>query len=580
MPGSGSMPPLCGRSRIVWLRPRVNSGNLTDPGPLPLHIRPRKMHNPPDDQKRRQGAASVHVREGNMGDAKKLSSMDASFLYLETPEMPMHVGSMAIFRLPEGYQGDFFEEFKEMIASRLHLAPILKSRLEKAPLDIDHPSWVEDDQFDIDRHIFRASLPAPRDRATLERIVGWMHAKLLNRARPLWEFYVFEGMKDNEIGLYSKMHHACIDGGAGAALTSMIYDITPVPRKVEPPTAKAKVGQEPRDIAANLLDAYQALWSQPLDAAAAAKNIELPRSGKSDIGSILFDNAMYQIESAVRFAGNIPTMLKSVSDVIGKVSDPKSRDSLASMASPPTILNKSISSERSFAGVSISLSRAKALAKLSRGKLNDVVLALSSGVVRRYLLQNGALPNKSLTAAVPISLREEGNAEANNQVFGMICAIATSVEDPKARLETIIAQSTKSKEMSHPLRALMPQVSNISMLGAPILVQILALLYSRSSLSDVLPPAANITVSNVPGPRQTLYAAGAELLHIFPVSISTHGIALNITVQSYRDQLDFGFIAGANVIPHVQVMCDMLPGEFEALMAAYALAASGQRAAS
>ena len=108
-------------------------------------------------------------------------------------------------------------DFKAMIASRLHVAPILKARLEKAPLDIDHPSWVEDDQFDIDRHIFRGSLPAPHDRATLERIVGWMHAKLLNRARPLWEFYVFEGMKDNEIGLYSKMHHACIDGGAGAA---------------------------------------------------------------------------------------------------------------------------------------------------------------------------------------------------------------------------------------------------------------------------------------------------------------------------------------------------------------------------
>src|SRR6201986_4492886 len=132
------------------------------------------------------------------------------------------------------------------------------------------------------------------------------------------------------------------------------------------------------------------------------------------------------------------------------------------MASPPTILNKSISSERSFAGVSVSLSRAKALAKLSGGKLNDVVLALSSGVVRPYLVKRGALPNKSLTAAVPISLREEGNTDSNNQVFGMICSIATNIEDPKARLEAIIGQSTKSKEMSHPLRALMPQVSNIS----------------------------------------------------------------------------------------------------------------------
>jgi diacylglycerol O-acyltransferase len=266
----------------------------------------------------------------------------------------------------------------------------------------------------------------------------------------------------------------------------------------------------------------------------------------------------------------VPTVLKSLSDVVAKAADPASRESIASMVSPPTILNKSISSERSFAGVSVSLSRAKALAKQSGGKLNDVVLALASGVVRRYLISQGGLPNKSLTAAVPISLREEGNADANNQVFGMICSIATNIEDPKTRLETIIAQSTKSKEMSHPLRALMPQVSNVSMLGAPILTQILALLYSRSDLSNVLPPTANITVSNVPGPRQTLYAAGAELLHIFPVSISTHGIALNITVQSYRDQLDFGFIAGANIIPHVQVLCDMLPVEFDALEAAVA----------
>ncbi|WGR91179.1 wax ester/triacylglycerol synthase family O-acyltransferase [Bradyrhizobium sp. ISRA443] len=505
-----------------------------------------------------------------MGDAKRLSSLDASFLYLETPEMPMHVGSMAIFRLPEDYKGDFFEEFKAMLASRLHIAPILKARLQKAPLDIDHPSWVEDDQFDIDRHIFRASLPEPRDRATLERIVGWMHAKLLNRARPLWEFYVFEGMKDNEIGLYSKMHHACIDGGAGAALTSMIYDVTPVPRQVDPPSAK-KVAQEPRDIAANLLDAYQQLWTQPFEAAATAqKSLELPRSGKSDLGSILFDNAMFQIENAVKFAGSMPTVLKSLSDVVAKVADPRSRESLQAMSSPPTILNKAISSERSFAGTSISLSRAKAVAKASGGKLNDVVLALSSGVVRRYLISQGALPNKSLTAGVPISLREEGNAESNNQVFGMICSIATNIEEPRKRLETIIAQSTKSKEMSHPLRALVPQVSNISLLGAPILVQVLSLLYSRSDLSNVLPPAVNITVSNVPGPRQTLYAAGAELLHIFPVSISTHGVALNITVQSYRDQLDFGFIVGANIIPHVQVLCDMLPFEFDALEAAFA----------
>jgi diacylglycerol O-acyltransferase / wax synthase len=502
--------------------------------------------------------------------ARKLSSMDASFLYLETPETPMHVGSMAIFRLKDGYEGDFFEEFKAMIAERLHIAPILKSRLAKTPLDIDHPSWVEDEQFDIDRHIFRAGLPAPHDRAMLERTVGWMHAKLLNRARPLWEFYVFEGMQNNEIGLYSKMHHACIDGGAGAALTAIIYDSGPVPRKMEKPTAEAKAAKEPREIAADFLDSYQQILRQPFDMSVGMKGLDLPRSGKSDLGSILFDNAMMQIEGAAKFAGNLPSILKSISEMASKISDPKVREGLSSMISPSTILNKSISSERSFAAVSISLPEAKAVAKQAGGKLNDVVMALSSGVLRRYLLEKGALPTRSLTAAVPISLREEGNAEANNQAFGMVCSLASNIEDPKERLHRIIEGSTKSEEMSHPLRALMPQVSNLSFLGAPVLVQILALLYSRSDLSDVLPPSANVTISNVPGPRQTLYAVGAELLNIFPVSIASHSLALNITVQSYRDRLDFGFIAGANVIPQVQLLANMLPGELELLTGAFA----------
>ncbi len=504
-----------------------------------------------------------------MSTNRKLSSVDASFLYLETPEMPMHVGSMAIFRLKDGYKGDFFEDFKAMIASRLHVAPILKSKLAKTPLDIDHPSWVEDEDFDINRHIFRGALAAPSDRVILERTVGWMHAKLLNRARPLWEFYVFEGMKDNEIGLYSKIHHACIDGGAGAALTSIIYDISETPREVAPPTPQMKNKTEPRDIAAHFIDSYTQMWRPPVEGESGMRSLELPRTGKNDIGSILFDNAMFQMENAVKFAGSIPAMLKSMSDMATKIADPATRKDIGGLMSPSTVLNKSISSERSFAGVSVSLSQAKAIAKASGGKLNDVVMALSSGVLRRYLSERGALPAKSLTAGVPISLREEGNTDANNQVFGMVCTLASDIDDPKLRLETIIAQSTKSKEMAHPLRALMPQISNVSMLGAPIIVQVLALLYSRSNLSDVLPAAANVTISNVPGPRQTLYAVGAELLHIFPVSIAAHGLALNITVQSYRDQLDFGFIAGANIIPHVEVLAEMLPAEMETLVAAY-----------
>jgi WS/DGAT/MGAT family acyltransferase len=507
-----------------------------------------------------------------MADAvRKLSSVDAAFLYLETPEMPMHVGSIAIFRLPPDHRGKFFEEFKAMVAGRLHLAPILQSKLVKTPLDIDHPSWAIDDQFDIDRHILRGSLPAPADRATLERIVGWMHAKLLNRARPLWEFYVFEGLPDDEIGLYSKVHHACIDGGAGAALTEIVYDATPVPRTV----AKSKTAEqrrvEPRDFATSFMDSYIKLWTQPAGGTAPLGALDLPRTGKSDLGSVLFDNAMQQIESTMKFIGGLPAIAKTLSDLAAKAADPKSRESLSGMISPATPLNKAISSERSYAAATISLSRAKAVAKAAGGKLNDVVLAVSSGILRDYLVDIGGLPSRSLTAAVPISLREEGNSEANNQVFGMVCSLATDIEDPKERLAAIIGESTKAKELSSPLRPLVPHFTGMSSLGSPIVVQILALLYSRSNLSDVLPPTANVTISNVPGPRRTLYAVGAELLHIFPVSIAVHGLALNITVQSYRDHLDFGLIAGANVIPDLHGMAAAIPVELEKLERAYGL---------
>src|ERR1700757_5150718 len=188
------------------------------------------------------------------GTMKKLTVMDASYLYLETPEVPLHIGGMAIFRMPENYRGDFFEDLKSMISRRLHLAPMLTWWLAHTPLDIDHPSWTEDEQFDIDRHIFRGALPAPSDLPTLQRVVGWLHAKLLNRARPLWEVYVFDCLPDNQVAIYSKMHHACIDGGAGAAMAQLIYDASPSPTEVAaPPPRKLSRKDDERDFVSALV---------------------------------------------------------------------------------------------------------------------------------------------------------------------------------------------------------------------------------------------------------------------------------------------------------------------------------------
>ena len=513
-----------------------------------------------------------------MSDAVRLSSLDASFLYMETPEMPMHVGSLSLFQLPEGYTGDYFEAFKAQIEDRLDAVPMLRKKLSRTLLDLDHPSWIDDDQFDINRHIFRGSLPEPRDMPTLRRIVGWMHAKLLNRARPLWEFYVFENLPGNRVGLYAKLHHALIDGGAGVALSQIVYDLSPNPGprtkankagEAEETSGKSKKKGRAREVAASVMNTYANLWQRPFDKEAAASPIALKRTGKTDFGSTLLDHVVDQVEVGMKTVANLPAMLKTAGSVLPGLLDVSKLKELPKLIPPSTPFNKAISSERAFGTATLSIKRAKAVAKAAGGKLNDVVLALASGILRRHLLSIGALPEKPLVAMVPISLREDGNSDTNNQAFAMSCPIATHIADPKERLTAIIADSVQAKSVVSPLKDFIPNFTNASILGAPMAMQIGSLLYGRSGLSDVLPPSANVIVSNVPGPPIPLYAAGATMLHLWPVSIPAHGMSINITVQGYQDQLEVGVIAGANIFPDVQPLADMMAEELAALERAF-----------
>ena len=505
---------------------------------------------------------------------RKLTAIDASYLYMETSEVPMHIGSMAIFQLPDNHREDFFEGLKAMIGRRLHLAPMLTWKLTHTPLDIDHPSWTEDEQFDIDRHIFRGALPAPSDHVTLQRIVGWLHAKLLNRARPLWEVYVFDCLPDNQIAIYLKMHHACIDSGAGAAMAQLIYDASPSPREVDaPPPRKLSRKDEERDFVSALVASSLEFWTSG-ERNKLSASVEVPRTGKSDLASVLVDSAIQELHQRSKFLAGLPQVLKMASELGNKLIGAPGLDDLRKLVAPPTIINGSISSERSYAAVTLPMSRMKAIAAKSGTKLNDVVLAVSSGVLREHLLEQGALPQKSLTAFVPISIREAGDTSASNKVMGMICRLNTEIEDPKLRLEAIVADSAKSKELTSPFRQLAPLVEDSIALGSPLGIQLFSLVHSRSNLPDLLPPAVNVAISNVSGPKVALYANGAELLHSYPVSIVTHGIGLNITLQSYRDHLDFGFTAAANILPNVQVLADSMPIELDRLERACGLAAS------
>src|ERR1700756_1704734 len=505
---------------------------------------------------------------------RKLTAIDASYLYMETPEGPMHIGSMATFQLPDNHREDFFEGLKAMIGRRLHLAPMLAWKLAHTPLDIDHPSWTEDEQFDIDRHIFRGALPAPSDHATLQRIVGWLHAKPLNRARPLWEVYVFDCLPDNQVAIYSKMHHACINGGAGAAMAQLIYDASPSPTEVAaPPPRKLSRKDDERDFVSALVASSLEFWTSG-ERDKLSASVEAPRTGKSDFASVLVDSAIRELHQRSKFLARLPQVLKMANELGNKLIGAPSLDDLRKLIAPPTIINGAISSERSYAAVTLSMSRMKAIAAKSGTKLNDVVLAVSSGVLRGHLLEQGALPQNSLTAFVPVSIREGGDTSASNKVMGMICRLNTEIEDPKLRLEAIVADSAKSKQLTSPFRQFAPLVEESIVLGSPLGIQLFSLAYSRSNLPDLLPPAVNVAISNVPGPKVALYANGAELLHSYPVSIVTHGIGLNITLQSYRDHLDFGFTAAANILPNVRVLADAMPIELNRLEQAFGLAAS------
>ena len=478
-------------------------------------------------------------------DHQQLSGIDASFLYLETPETPMHVAGLTYFELPPGFEGSFYQHFRRFFEGRLHTIPIFSKRLAPALYDLDHPGWVDADEVDLDYHLRETVLPAPGSEAQLEEVIGRLHANTLDRSRPLWQFYVITGLADGQGVLYSKVHHAAVDGGAGMAINKALYDVSPTPREVEPPPQPAASKPAPNsptavdpikgiaDIMGNMMRQQLKLWQAAPDIVNAMTNAFLAKPGET------------------------PKALGTLQSLVNQ---------LPTLNAPRTPFNATITRERSYAARTISLSDAKAVAKASGGKLNDVVLAVCAGALRRYLSEKNQLPDKPLIAGVPISLREPGDTRPNNQVSGMLCQIATDIADPKERLAAIIRSSSQAKELAGTFRDAVPQ--DFAFVGAPILLQLVMLVYGRSGLADRLPIPMNVTISNVPGPPMPLYCAGAKVTALHPVSIPAHGAALNITVQSYMDGLNFGLTADRRAVPDVGRLGDYLVEAAQALKAA------------
>ena len=461
---------------------------------------------------------------------KHLSGMDASFLHLESPEMPMHTGGLAVLELPSGYEGDYWEDVKAHIGSRMHLAPVFTRKLALMPFELANPVWVEDDDVDLDYHVRRVLLPRPGTRVQLEAYVARLHSSLLDRSRPLWEFYVIEGLESGQAAFYIKAHHAAMDGAAGAVMADAILDTSEEPRAVRPaPPHRATTGYQlgMAELAGaavkNGVEQYLKLLKLLPTMAKVAMSIKPPQPNEGTAGS-----------------GPLAALGQALGITVG----------------PRTPFNVAITNQRAFAGISLPLGEVKAVAKQLGATINDVVMTMCSSALRRYLEERQSLPAQQLIASVPVSLREAGNTEMNNQGTMMTIGLATHLAEPLARLKAIHDASVKAKAHTSNVKAAIP--SDFPSFGAPWLISGLASMYGRSKLADSLPPMTNVVISNVPGAQTPLYLARARMVTNYPLSIPAHGMALNLTVQSYNGALDFGITACRRAVPDV--------GEFKGLL--------------
>ena len=453
-----------------------------------------------------------------------LSGLDAAFLHLESPETPMHIGGLSILELPADYSGDFMQDVRNHIQSRMHMAPIFQRKLINMPFDIANPIWVMDETLDIDYHIRHVIVPPPATRNTVDKLVARLHSSLLDRSRPLWEMHILDGLPvpadvpkgTRYVGLYSKMHHAALDGMGGQVLMEAIMDISAVPRAAN----KRK------------------------------RRRESTRADNYGIAELTTSGIMHNISQSIKLTKNLPTLTRKAFDILKPTRDPDG-DGAQRMnwLAPKTPLNATITNQRSFARFSIPYADSKKIAKLNHVSLNDVVMAISGEGMQRYFADEGFSVEEPMLAAIPVSVRPEGNTELSNQVSMARMSLATNVKDPLERLQAINASSTHTKELMSEVKTIMP--TDFPSFGAPWLMSSIAATLTRTRVADSLPPFANVLISNVTGPNITLYFAGAKQISTYPVSIPYHGMGLNITLQSYDGWLDFGLVSCQKLMPDI-----------------------------
>lgn len=459
---------------------------------------------------------------------QRLSGLDASFLYLESSAQPMHVCSIIELDTSTAPGGYSFDRLRDALALRIKAIPAFREKLANSPLNLDHPVWVDDEKFNIDRHLHRIAVPAPGGRAELSEICGHIAERPLDRGRPLWEMWVIEGVagtdchRDGRLAVMTKVHHAGVDGVTGANLMSQLCATE---ADAPPPEAAEGVG--------------------------GANGWQIAAGG------------------LVRFAARplhlANVMPDTVSSVLATVR--RAREGLAMarpFAAPGTVFNARITDRRNVAYAELELDDIKGVKNHFGVKVNDVVMALVSGVLRQYLTDRNELPDSSLVASVPVSVHGKSDRPGRNQVSAMFSSLHTQITDPVERLKAIARANSVAKEHSSAIGASLLQ--DWSQFAAPAVFGIAMRIYSRTRFTASM-PVHNLVVSNVPGPQVPLYMLGCEVKSMYPLGPIFHGSGLNITAMSLQGKLDIGLVACPDLLPDLWEMADEFPVGMEELLA-------------
>ncbi len=445
-----------------------------------------------------------------------MTPTDAVFLLGESREHPMHVGGLQLFEPPEGAGPEFVREFTDALVANDEFQPTFRKHPATIMGGITPMAWAYDDDIDVDYHVRRSALASPGRVRELLELTSRLHTSLLDRHRPLWELYVVEGLNDGRFAIYSKMHHALIDGVSAMKLM------------------QRALSNDPDD------NEIRAIWNVP--------KRKRKSSPTSRLGSLL------KMAGSVAALGPSTVSLARAALFEQQLTLP--------FGAPRTMLNVKIGGARRCAAQSWSVDRIKSVKRAAGVTLNDVVLAMCSGALRYYLLEHNALPDTPLVAMVPVSLRREDEADVGGNLVGAIlCNLATDTDDPAERLQTVSESMRNNKKVFSQL----PRVQALAL--SAINMGALALAAVPGWVSSTSPPF-NLVISNVPGPLEQLYCGGARLDGNYPMSAILDGQALNITLVSNAGNLDFGLVGCRRSVPHLQRLLAHLESSLKDLEAA------------